>query len=517
MEKGGLPKAPVSRIVSLYLPFWPTDRVRKRLGDGAPAPDAALALVGREGRSRVVLSVDLAARKAGLRPGTLVAKAQAFHPDLTIMEADPQGDREGLEKLALWLQRRIAPIVTADPPDGIVLDTSGADHLHGGEPAMLAAMVQRLRDTGITVKAVVADTLGAAHALARYGRARMLVVPPGGVGGAIADLPVAALRLPEGIVDGLHALGVSRIGPLAAMPRAPLALRFGPEVARRLDQAFGRVAEAIVPVRPVAPVEVSRNFAEPIGAAETIARMIGTLVPALCLLLEERGQGGRCFDLLLHRVDDRAEAIRVATAQPVRDARRLIRLLCEKIETIDPGFGIERMVLTASQAERVGARQALSLLGEAEEPDLSGLIDILSNRVGMRALYRVAPVESDIPERSFCRVPALAPDDARDWPDHWPRPTRLLPRPEPVQAMAELPDQPPVFFIWRGVRRKVKCADGPERVFGEWWKGDAELTTARDYFRVEDTSGERFWIYRAGDGEHGETGSQGWFLHGIFG
>ncbi|MFT8645743.1 MAG: DUF6504 family protein [Gluconacetobacter sp.] len=517
MARGDLPRAGLSRIVSLYLPFWPTDRIRKRLGADAPAPEAALALVGRVGRRRVVRSVDLVARKAGLCPGTPVAKAQALYPDLTIMDADPQGDREGLKKLALWFQRRMAPVVAVDPPDGIVLDTTGADHLHGGEQAMLAAMVQRLRRTGVTAKAAVADSLGAAHALARYGRARMLVVPPGEAAAAMADLPIAALRLPDDIVDGLHALGVSRIGPLAGMPRAPLALRFGPEVARRLDQAFGRVAEAIVPIRPVEPVEVSRNFAEPIGAAETIARMIGTLVPPLCQLLEERGQGGRCFDLLLHRVDSRAEAIRITTAQPVRAAGRLVRLLCEKIETIDPGFGIERMVLTVSWAEPMGVRQAMSLLDEADEPDVSGLIDSLANRVGTQALYRFMPVESDMPERSFCRVPALAPDEAKDWPDHWPRPMRLLPRPEPVLAMAELPDQPPVFFIWRGVRRKVRCADGPERVFGEWWKGDAELTTARDYFRVEDTSGERFWIYRAGDGEHGETGSQGWFLHGIFG
>ncbi|MFS3137188.1 Y-family DNA polymerase [Gluconacetobacter sacchari] len=515
MERGDWPRAGLSRIVSLYLPFWPTDRARKR--PGAPAPDAPLALAGRAGRRRVVLSVDLAARRAGLRPGTPVTKARALYPDLTVLEADPQGDRDGLEALALWLQRRIAPIVATDPPDGIVLDTSGADHLHGGEAAMLAAMVARLRESGMSARAAVADTLGAAHALARHGRARMVVVPPGEGGAAMADLPVAGLRLPDDIVEGLRALGVSRIGALAGMPRAPLALRFGPEVARRLDQAFGRVGEAIVPVRPVDPVAVSRNFAEPIGAAETIARMIGALVPSLCRMLEERGQGARCLDLLLHRVDSRAEAIRVATARPVRDAGRLARLLCEKIETIDPGFGIERMVLTAVRAEPMGARQALSLLGETEEADISGLIDVLANRVGAGALYRFAPVESDIPERSLRRVPALAPDEARDWPDHWPRPARLLPRPEPVQAMAELPDQPPVFFIWRGVRRTVRCADGPERVFGEWWKEDGELTTARDYFRVEDMGGERFWLYRAGDGEHGETGSQGWFVHGIFG
>jgi protein ImuB len=301
------------------------------------------------------------------------------------------------------------------------------------------------------------------------------------------------------------------------MPRAPLALRFGPDIARRLDQAFGRIGEAIVPVRPVDPIEVSRNFAEPIGAAETIAKYIGKLVPLLCQGLDERGQGVRRLDLLLHRVDSRTEAIRVATAIPVRDVKRLTRLLCEKIETINPGFGIERMVLIASLEEPMDRRQTVSSLIAEEETDVSDLIDTLANRVGTQALYRFAPVESDLPERSFCRVSAMAPEETKDWPEHWPRPTRLLARPEPVQAMAELPDQPPLFFIWRGVRRKVKCADGPERVFGEWWKNDAELTIARDYFRVEDTSGERFWLYRAGDGEHGETGSQGWFLHGIFG
>ncbi|MBS1104354.1 DNA polymerase Y family protein [Gluconobacter sp. Dm-62] len=462
-------------------------------------------------------SVDLASRKLGLRPGIPVARAQGLFPDLVLMDADPAGDQMGLEKLALWFQNRIAPIVAVDAPDGLVLDTTGADHLHGGELSMLEDMVHRMAAAGFRAKAVVAETWGAAHALARYGRAPVAVVSPGEVVSALADLPLEALRLSGMVVEGLAALGVSRIGSLAAMPRAPLALRFGPEVVCRLDQAFGRLTEAIVPVRPVVPVEVSRNFAEPIGAAETIARYIGKLVPLLCQRLEERGQGVRCLDLVLYRVDSRTEAIRVATAMPVRDVKRLTRLLCGKIETVDPGFGIERMVLTASLAEPMDRRQTVSSLISVEEADVSDLIDTLANRVGAQALYRFAPVESDLPERSFCRVHALAPEETEDWPGHWPRPTRLLARPEPVQAMAELPDQPPLFFIWRGVRRKVKCADGPERVFGEWWKNDAELTIARDYFRVEDTSGERFWLYRAGDGEHGETGSQRWFLHGIFG
>ncbi|GCD70335.1 hypothetical protein NBRC3280_2970 [Acetobacter pasteurianus NBRC 3280] len=296
-----------------------------------------------------------------------MAKAQALYPDLVLIDADPEGDRLGLEKLALWFQHRIAPIVAVDAPDGLILDTTGADHLHGGELPMLTDMVHRMAGAGFRAKAVVADTWGAAHAIARYGRAPIVVVPPGEIAGTLADLPLEALRLPDTIIDGLATLGVSRIGPLAAMPRAPLALRFGPDIARRLDQAFGRIGEAIVPVRPVDPVEVSRNFAEPIGAAETIARYIGKLVPLLCQWLDERGQGVRRLDLLLHRVDSRIEAIRVATAMPVRDVKRLTRLLCEKIETIDPGFGIERMVLIASLAEPMDQRQTVSSLIAEEE------------------------------------------------------------------------------------------------------------------------------------------------------
>lgn len=307
-----------------------------------------------------------------------------------------------------------------------------------------------------------------------------------------------------------------RVRDLVAAPRAPLVLRFGALLAQRLDQAYGRIDELILPIRPVDPVAVSRNFAEPIAAAETIARYIGTLVSPLCSGLEERGLGARRLDLLVHRVDSAVQVVRVVLARPIRDPKHMLRLLCEQIETIDPGFGIERMELVAVLAEPIGPRQAVSSLIEEPEADLSGLIDTLANRLGGAALYRMVPVESDVPERSVRRVPPLEPVSETRWPADWPRPTRLLARPEPIETMAMLPDHPPVFFVWRGIRRKVRCADGPERVFGEWWRGDTELTTARDYFRVEDTSGERFWIYRAGDGEHGETGSQRWFLHGLF-
>ncbi|RWK45398.1 MAG: DNA polymerase Y family protein, partial [Mesorhizobium sp.] len=284
-----------------------------------------------------------------------------------------------------------------------------------------------------------------------------------------------------------------------------------------LDQALARVSEPIEPIRPEEIVEVRRNFAEPIGAAETIARYTGKLVAELCAELETQGQGARRLDLLFFRVDNRVEAIRVGTATPVRDTKRLTRLLTDKIETIDPGFGIELMRLAATVAEPLRAKQMISSLAEAPEPDVSDVIDILANRVGGDRLYRFAPVQSDVPERSFQRIAPMAPDTGEGWPGRWPRPSRLLPRPEPIETVALLPDHPPVIFTWRGVRRRVKRADGPERVFGEWWKRDAELAAVRDYFQVEDENGERYWVYRAGDGEDAATGSHKWFMHGIFG
>ena len=465
----------------------------------------------------MVLAADRAAQAAGLRVGMPVTKAQALTPGLIVKDADPAADAEALERLALWALQHYAPIVAPDQHDGIVIDVTGAAHLHGGEDAMLKGMVERIASAGIAARAALADSWGAAHALARFAARPAIVIPPGKSAKAILDLPIGALRLPKDMVDGLRVLGFEIVSELAATPRAPLALRFGPEPGRRLDQALGRISEPIDPVRPPDLIEVRRAFAEPIAAAETIARYTGELVVQLCQALETKGLGARRLDLVFHRVDNRIEAVRVGAALPVRDVKRLTRLLCDKIETVDPGFGIEIMSLAASVAEPLEAKQAISSLTEEPEADVSGLIDTLANRVGERRIYRFAAVASDVPERCIMRIAPLAPNTGEAWPDHWPRPSRLLPSPEPIDAIALLPDHPPVSFTWRGIRRRVMRADGPERVFGEWWKRDAELATVRDYFQVEDEAGERYWIYRAGDGEDAATGSHRWFLHGVFG
>lgn len=451
----------------------------------------------------------------GVRVGLAATQAQALIPHLDVRDADAEGDAAALERLAVWALKRYAPVCQADAPDGLAIDATGAAHLKGGETALLADMVERLEQAGIEAEAAIAPTYGAAHAVARFRRDQR-IVDAAGVDAAIGPLPLEALRLPGELVANLRRMGFERIGDVAHRPRAPLALRFGPDLGRRLDQAYGRAGEPLIPVEAPEAPRVVKVFAEPIGAPETLARYAGALAQDLCRQLEAAGLGARRLDWLSQRVDNRLEAVRVGLARPNRDPVRLTRLLTDKIETIDPGFGIDRMTLVAVDPEPLDWRPAASRLTEAAAPDVSDLVDVLANRIGAGRLYRLAPVESDVPERAVRKVSPLARPSAEGWTPDWPRPARLLRRPEPVETMALLPDNPPTHFTWRGVRRRVVRADGPERIFGEWRHRDAELRAVRDYFQVEDEAGERFWLFRAGDGEDATTGSQDWFIHGLF-
>jgi protein ImuB len=312
----------------------------------------------------------------------------------------------------------------------------------------------------------------------------------------------------------MRTLGFRTIGELANTPRAPLALRFGPEVGRRLDQMLCRVAEPIEPIRTPELVEVSKAFAEPIGAAETINKYVGRLVAQLVDELQKRGLGVRRADLVVEKVDGTRQAIRAGTAKPARNVAWLTKLFRDRTEKIEPGFGIEKLTLVAVIAEPLEEAQKASALVEDDVTDVTPLIDIYGNR-GQR-VYRVAPFASDVPERSVQRISAAADPVAVTWVSHWRRPVRLLARPELIEAIALMPDRPPVSITWRGKRRKIKRADGPERIFGEWWQRDAEMEAVRDYFVIEDEAGERLWVFRSGDGIDPDTGSHRWFCHGIF-
>ncbi len=446
-----------------------------------------------------------------------LAQAQAMVQGLAVVPADPAGDSRALDALAAW-GLRYAPLTSADAPDGLWIDATGAAHLFGGETALLTDVVARLACRDVAARAAVADTPGAAWAAARHAEAPATVVPTGEAGAWLAPLPIAALRLPADTVDGLSKLGFDRVAQLMTAPRAPIALRFGGTVHRRLDQALGLVFEPIEPVVPPETLTCRLAFPEPLLTPESLASVIGRLADGVCAELERRGQGARRLDLTFERVDRTRQTVCIGTARPSRRAAHLARLLDEQLERADPGLGVEAMSLAVPLAEPLTfAQPKVGVIdSSAANADVSVLVDRLVNRLGVRRVYRAMPVESDVPERSVRKTGPLAPVSKSAWPRSLPRPARLLKPPQPIESMSMLPDAPPAQFTWRRKRHRVHRADGPERIGGEWWKSDRERIATRDYWQVEDDEGRRFWLYRNGDAVDAATGDLRWFLHGIF-
>lgn len=471
---------------------------------------------------RIVAAVDQAARSLGITSGMTITQARSFAPGLVVIDADPEADHQGLRRIALWAGRRYAPIVAPDPPDGLWLDITGCASLFGNERVLVKDLHRRLAASGLSVQIAVADTAGCAHAVARHVPAgRPVTIEPGDHRKALGLLPIASLRIEPGVVDALRKLGFDRIEQLLCAPRAPLAKRFGRTLFRRLDQALGNIPEPIDPLFLEALPKAKRGFLEPIMTANAFAQVIGDMADDLAAQLVQSGKGARRLDCYFQRVDGNVQAIRVGTAAPTRDARHLAKLLCAKIETIDPGLGVEAMILVAPLVEPLHARQGEGLESLARRgPDLAALVDALANRFGQRRLYRTTSQASAMPERSVAIVPALEGATGTAWNADLPRPCRMLASPEPVDVTAMLPDHPPAMFIWRGKRFRVTQADGPERLHGEWWRergAEADMPYAvRDYFQVETTSGGRYWIFRLGDGENPASGPMRWFVHGAF-
>lgn len=364
----------------------------------------------------------------------------------------------------------------------------------------------------------------------------VIVCPPGEDAAWLAPLPAAALRLDLADVEMLRRFGIERIGQLAELPRGPLARRFA-RALERLDQAHGRVAEPLDPVIPRAAIACRQGFLEPIATAEGIAHWLGALVPRLTAELAAAGLGARAIELVAERVDHVPQRLRIGLARASRDPAHILRLIARRIEEIEPGYGIDAMTLHVRRAEPLGPVPFDERLDAEAPPDLAPLIDAIANRIGMARLWRVRAVESDVPERSVGTAPPLAPDAATPprlaaddvrrlgdgdqvpaWHPAWPRPARLLRRPERLDhVVAELPDRPPARFTWRGISHRVVRADGPERIHGEWWRRLGEAHAVRDYFRVEDEAGRRYWLYRRGDGIRSVSGDLSWWLHGLFG
>ena len=521
------------------MPSWPVERLYRGLArQAAPLPVAerprALARAGAGGIR--LTACNALARATGVEPGQLVPDAMALCPKLEIHAADPPGDRKALIRLAGWCGRftpwtALDPVGLGEEPDGILLDITGCAHLFGGEAALLGEMRRRFAGFGFTARIAIASTPGTAWALSRFGNEDECVLPEGCEVEALRPLPVAALRLRGDQVDGLIRLGLKRVGDLYGRPRAPLTARFGAELSRRLDEALGAAPEPISPARPPVPFRASLAFAEGLTRQAHILDAVTRITGDLCTVLARERKGARRLALQLFRVDGEVTRLRAGTGIATHDAAHLTRLFHEKLallgDDFDPGFGIEAIELACLAADPLAPAQSGFEGGDNHEEELEKFVDRVSNRFGADRLLRLAPRASHIPERAAVPVPALqgVTPAIKGWKTHLdehrasvlggslPRPLRLLPTPEPVEAVAEVPEGPPLLFRWRKIAHRVARAEGPERIAPEWWRGGGQRT--RDYYRVEDSDGRRFWLYRDGLYRNDNEGPR-WFLHGIF-
>lgn len=464
----------------------------------------------------------------------LLADARALCPGLVAVPADPAGDLAALEKLALWAQRW-GPWSALDPPDGLLVDVTGAAHLFGGEARLLADVTAAFAQRGLTARPALAPTAGAAWALAHHG-------PPESILGhdedplrRLGDLPVAALRLDADVLTVLRRLGIKRLGDLAgvggaaddpaqeAAARDALRRRFRNHRAPsanpllRLDQLLGRVPEPLLPVAAQVVPMVQRRLVEPLRHRAPLDRVLEDLAGAMVRALEARGEGARRLDLALWRVDGEVLTRRIELAAATREASHITRLFATRLDDVEAGFGIELVQLRASWSEPLALSQAdLDAAAEHHGTALAACIDRLAVRLGPRAVTRPVARASHVPERAQAwQSPLAAAPAAQTSLAFHTRPLKLLDRPEPIAVLHAAPDGFPQRFRWRGEVREVARVEGPERIAPEWWR---ERSTARlrDYYRIEDASGRRYWIYRQGIAGDGRGGAPDWFLQGLF-
>jgi protein ImuB len=510
------------RILAVWFPYLGPERVwRQRLGrswrsrvrDSAP-----LVLSHRDNNTQRIASLDARAEALKLKPGLGIADARARYPAIEIVEADPEADRRLLEALADWCDR-YTPLVAVDAADGLFLDITGCAHLFGGEEAMLDDLCFRLSEQGFDARAGLGSTPGAAWAAARYG------LPPIGSGeeaAALSPLPLAALRIDYETRESLESVGLRSVGSIMSAPRAPLARRFGMELITRIDQALGRVEEPIMPRLPVAPLSAERHFPEPIMLTEDIERLIPMLAAGLKRDLERRGEGARRLQLALFRVDGAVSRIGVGTSRPLREPVLIARLFHERLAalegSVDPGYGFDLVRLAVLASAEFDDAQGDLAGGNAEaDEDLALFADRLRARLGDDAVLVPVMVESHIPERAVTLAPFAGMPARKAAPSpavFVERPIRLFRDPEPVEVTAEVPEGPPASFRWRRASHRVASAEGPERIAPEWWR-DPQGAAARDYYRVEDEDGRRYWLFREGAYD-GSGVMPGWFMHGLF-
>lgn len=488
------------RMLCLYFPSLAIDRLQREVPTRRSRPFAVI----REMKGHpYIAAVNPSANRAGIRPGVRLADARTLLPQLDVVQDDPEANARVKRRLMEWCDR-YSPLAADDGFGGIVLNIAGCAHLFGGEAALLKDIQARIRRSGYRLQGAIADTLGAAWALARYGK--RVIVMGKEMAGALDHLPVEALRLTEEITGELRRVGITTIATLRGIPRQSLAARYGAGILLRLDQAFGHAEEPIVPHRPPAPYRALRTLAEPIGTAGAVQYVLLDLLKEICARLEKEHTGARRLNLDCYRVDGTVARCCIGTSKPVRSITHLMRLFPGKLDTLDAGFGIETLVLSVPDFDEFDSGQ-LNLPQfdtDREDTEMDGFIDRLGMRLGFQEVCRFHIRENFLPECSveFQPVTAAGIQDAA-WPAHRVRPVCLIDPPVRIEVSEPPPSQ---FRLGNGVHRIVR-AEGPERLTRQWWRDESQSWESRDYYRIEDDSGARFWIFQ-------ERNPTRWYMRG---
>lgn len=494
------------RFVSIWFRHLTADWMIRRHPE---LKDTPFVVVTSERGRMVVKAVSAPAQDKGIALEMVVADCRAILPELQVFNEEQGKVEKLLTALAEWCIR-FTPVAAVDIPDGLLLDVSGCAHLWGGEQPYLKDIITRISAFGYHIRAAMADTVGAAWAIARYGMASP-IIESGGQMDALMLLPPAALRLEPGIVQRLEKLGLYDIRSFIHMPRRALRRRFGDQLLSRLDQALGQEIEVLDPVVPLQPYQERLPSLDPIRTAGGIEVALRQLLVTLCLRLTKEEKGIRKCDFKGFRIDGNIQQIGIGTVRASRNVAHLFKLFEIKIPQLEPALGFELFVLDATTVEDVFAEQE-TFWHHSEHNDLAiaELLDKVAGKVGLHTISRYLPDEHYWPERSFRLAVSLAEKSVTTWRTDLPRPIHVLRDPEPIVVTVPIPDYPPMLFIYKSKLHNITNADGPERIEQEWWLNEG---LQRDYYCVEDESGARYWIFRAG---HYGIDDPQWFIHGFF-
>jgi protein ImuB len=459
----------------------------------------------------IITAANALAQLQGIDRGMVVADAKAVVPSLEILKDKPLLPGKLMKGLAEWCIR-YTPVVAIHAPDSLILDATGCAHLWGGEKPYLADIIARLKTLGYHVQLAMADTIGAAWALAHYGQ-RSCIVKPGDQAAAMLSLPPAALRLEAETLERLYKLGLREIKDFISIPRPAMRRRFGQSFLTKLDQALGVEEEFIQSVQPVAPYHERLPCLEAVSTATGIEIALKQLLDTLCKRLQQEGKGLRTAVFKGYRVDGKIEKIETGTNRPTHNVKHLFKLFEIKIDSIEPALGIEVFTLEALKVEDAVSNQATLWEDSCglDNPHLSELLDRIDGKFGPGHVQRYVPDEHYWPERSVRPAVTLNEKLFTTWRTDRPRPIQLLPIPQVIEVTAPVPDYPPMSFRYKGKLHKVVKADGPERIEQEWWLQQGQH---RDYYTVEDEEGCRYWLFRSG--HYAADKSHTWFIHGFF-